>query len=207
MASESLSARLTFLIGGPILFILLVAQGYRQIDAQQKADAAFMQSRDDIRDERAQNDAKVDELYALLEPRMAPLPEKSKPSTPSQKPASAPPKSQPPLPPANGALTVSQSSKISTRPDAPYETEIVIQTTVAFPELKFALQCDQDLVYGNASTGGGVSMMVRSGVLKDRPNVFIYSYGSSVPPFDPAHPLVVDVWSKEPVTCNQAATF
>jgi len=49
--------------------------------------------------------------------------------------------------------------------------------------------------------------MVSGGVLRDHPNVAAYSYGSSVPPFGPANPLVIDVWSKEPVTCNQAATF
>ena len=47
VTSDDLSVQLAFLIGGPILFILLIFQGYRQIDAQQRSDFAFIQSRND----------------------------------------------------------------------------------------------------------------------------------------------------------------
>jgi hypothetical protein len=107
-------------------------------------------------------------------------------------------------------LTVTQSTKISTRADAPVETEVVVQTDRVFPTLKFVMQCDQRLIDAQPTIGGSMSlgqMSVSSGVIREHPNVVVYSYGSSAPPFGPANPLVIDVWSKEPVTCNQVATF
>src|SRR5258708_25199176 len=112
------------------------------------------------------------------------------------------------LPPMKqGVFTISQSSKPSTRADANHETQVVIQTTMKFPTLKFAMQCDKDLIDGHISGPGGVQMSVGWGVVKDHPNIFIYSYGSSIPKFGPANPLIINVWSKEPVVCNQVATF
>jgi hypothetical protein len=120
-------------------------------------------------------------------------------------PATPPPISLPPV--KQGIFTITQSSKPATRADANYETEVVVQTTMEFPSLQFAMECDKNLVDGQVNAPAGVRMAVRWGVLTDHPNIFIYSYGSSVPSFGPANPLVVNVWSKEPVVCNQVATF
>jgi hypothetical protein len=113
-------------------------------------------------------------------------------------------------PPLQAHLSITQTRRISTRTDAPTETEVVVQTDKVFPSLKFVMECDKPLVDAQPTVGGanGVAqMMVSSGIVRDHPNVVVYSYGSSVPPFGPANPLIIYVWSKEPVTCNQAATF
>jgi hypothetical protein len=120
------------------------------------------------------------------------------------------PKKSPTFPPTSAHLSVTQSQKTSTRPDAAVETEIVIQTDVVFPTLKLVMQCDQPLVDAQPTLGGTagmVQMLVSSGIVTDHPNVVVYSYGSSIPPFGPANPVVIDVWSKQTVTCNQVSTF
>jgi hypothetical protein len=107
-------------------------------------------------------------------------------------------------------LSVTQSLKISTRADAPIETAVVVQTDRVFPSLKFVMQCDKPLMDAQPTIGGTngmVQMVVSSGLAQNHPNVVVYSYGSSVPPFGPANPLIIDVWSKEPVMCNHVATF
>jgi hypothetical protein len=137
-------------------------------------------------------------------PTAKPRPKPEQPSTPSSAPPSGP------TPTLQAHLIVTQSQKISTRADAPAETEVVVQTDNTFPSLKFVMQCNKLLVDASATiggTGGTVQMMVSSGVLREHPNVFVYSYGSSTPPFSPSNPLIIDVWSKEPVKCNQVATF
>lgn len=107
-------------------------------------------------------------------------------------------------------LSVTQSRKLSTRTDAPTLTEVVVQTDKVFPSLKFVMQCDKPLVEAQPTIGGAngvIQMMVSSGLAQGHPNIVVYSYGSSVPSFGPANPLIINVWSKEPVTCDQVATF
>ncbi|SRR6266498_429163 len=128
-------------------------------------------------------------------------PKKAMPTTPT------PTKTAPPL---HAHLSITQSPKISTRTDAPVETEVVVQTDIVFPTLKFVMQCDKPLIDAQPTIGGTNSlgqMSVSSGIIRDHPNVVVYSYGSSAPPFGPANPLVIDVWSEEPVTCDQVATI
>jgi hypothetical protein len=212
VASDKPWVRACFLIGGPFLVICVICQGIRQMTAQSASDAAFMNVAQENGKERQRSDAKIDGLYALLLSgrREAPsLPSKSAPTgTPKDSPTKG--TQQPSLPPNSEKLTISQTSKISTRADAPYETEIVIQTTDSFPSLKMLVQCDKPIVDAQPSIGGTMGtaqMMVSYGLLKDHPNVIAYSYGSSVPPFSPANPIVIDAWSKEPMTCKQVATF
>lgn len=117
---------------------------------------------------------------------------------------------QPPPVLSQGHLSLSQSSKVSTRSDAPVETEVVVQTDTTFQSLKFVMQCDGPMIDAQPMIGGaeGFSQMgVSRGIVKDHPNVMVYSYNFSAPPFGPANPLVIDVWSDKPITCNQAATF
>jgi len=137
---------------------------------------------------------------------------KTKLSTPSSKPK---PIGEAPLgngePPNQAHLSVTQSYKTSTRPDAPVETEVVVQTDMVFPSLKFVMQCDKPLIDAQPMIGGGAGaiaqMAVSRGLAQGHPNIVVYSYGSSAPPFGPANPLVIDVWSAEPVKCEQVATF
>jgi hypothetical protein len=216
VTSSRLGVRLCFLIGGPLLVICTIWQGTRQISAQRTSDEGFMHVVQESGKERQRSDAKIDALYALLRPELKetiPIPHGSprppentpKPTPKSETPASP----QQLLPPNNAKVSiVSQTPKTSTRADADYETELVVQTTETFTSLKMAVECDKPLVYGAAYLPrGSVQMMISSGVLTEHPNVFVYSYGSSTPPFSPSDPLIIDVWTKEPVTCNKVATF
>jgi hypothetical protein len=154
-----------------------------------------MSSQDAIRSEREQTDRKIDGLFGLLAIRPSTSPAVVAHGSQAPKPnkqAPAPTPAPGIAPSMQAHLTVSQSPKISTRPDTPNETEVVVQTDKVFSSLKFAMQCDKPLVDANPSVGGGtgsVQMMVGGGVLRDRPNVVVYSYGSSVPP----------IWASKPV--------
>jgi hypothetical protein len=111
-----------------------------------------------------------------------------------------------PAPARYGVLTISQSDQVSTRADAPFEIGVTIQTTVAFPSLNLTFGCDQNLVAVRSSFSYAASM-TRQGILTERPTAYLFSYGSANPEFDPAHPLVFNVWSKEPIKCSQVQTF
>jgi hypothetical protein len=110
--------------------------------------------------------------------------------------------------PQQTRLTISQKPEVSSRQDAPYKTEVVVQTTTEFPSLKMVIQCDKPLLDGSAGVGsGGVIMITSQGVVKDHPNLFLFTYQSAMPPFGPASPIVFNLWSKEPIKCDQVATF
>lgn len=202
LTSTHKAARVTFVVGGVLLFVIVIIQGIRTYHAQAEADQVFMTYMQRISDERTASDRKIDSLFALLLPQTIPPKAERKPHS-----TAIPPTQKHLLPPAELAhLTVSQSRKISTRVDAPTQTEVIIQTDKVFPTLKLVLQCDKPLIEAEP-VGVGIATMVGYGVVKEHPNVVVYSYESAVPPFGPAHPVVINVWSKEPVTCNQVATF
>jgi hypothetical protein len=105
-------------------------------------------------------------------------------------------------------LTVIHKKQSSTREDAPYKTELTILSTVDFPSLKLIVVCDKDLVAGGASIsgwGGGLYGQGISRVVSDHPNIYVFSYTVASPPFGRQYPLVVDLWSKEPVKCQAEA--
>jgi hypothetical protein len=190
--------RACFLIGGPILVLCIIGQGIRQILAQIASDDTYMSIVKENERERQRSDTKIDGLFALLQANT-----KETPTTSDANPKLPSPSL---LPPNNGTLTITQSSKVSTRPDAPYETDVVVQTSTTMPTLKMAIQCDKELVSG-ALNMNVVDIMESSGVLKDHPNIFIYSYSSSMLPFGPSNPVIVDLWSKKPITCNRVASY
>jgi hypothetical protein len=111
--------------------------------------------------------------------------------------------------PANQTkLAISQQPDISSREDAPYKTKVVVQATVDFSSLKMIVQCDKPLVDGSAGlSSGGVTIMTSQGVVKDHTNLFFFTYQSAAPQFGPANPIVFNLWSKEPIKCDQVATF
>lgn len=113
------------------------------------------------------------------------------------------------LPRSNGIVSVvSQIPETSTRADAPYEIQVVIQTSVVWSTLKLAIECNGDLVGGSATmSSGGATMMSLSSLAKGHPNIFIYEYGSAIPPFGPADPLEINLWSEKAVSCSEVTTF
>jgi hypothetical protein len=128
-------------------------------------------------------------------------PGESEPKTIPSEPNPAPP------PPQQARLIVSQKQQVSTREDAPYKTEVTVQATTDFPSLKLIIQCDKPLVdAGGGMTNGGVLMMTSQGLVKDHPNVYLFTYQSAAPQFGPQNPIAINVWSKESVKCG-AATF
>jgi hypothetical protein len=108
--------------------------------------------------------------------------------------------------PGVARFTVTQSEDVSSRSDAPHLTRVVIQTNVEFSHLKLALQCDGPIVEGSGGLNG-VTMMMNKGIANGYPNVFVFTYGSAIPPFGPASPITISLWSKNPIHCGQATTF
>jgi hypothetical protein len=199
VASNSLGVRLCFLIGGPLLVLCTIWQGARQMSAQRTSDEGFMHIVQENNKDRQRSNAKIDSLFALLQPQ-----EKNTPIAPPTKPAKSVPKAV--LPPNNGKLTVTQKLDVSTRDDAPYKTMVTIQSSVEFPSLKMLVQCDKPLV---DATGGpnGMMVMTNQGLVPGHPNVYFLTYQSASPPFSPSNPVMLSMWSKEPVICNQVATY
>jgi hypothetical protein len=110
--------------------------------------------------------------------------------------------------PKLAALRITQKEGISSRPDAPHKTELIVQASIDFPTLKMLIECDSPILDARLHlSSGGVLMMTSQGLVKEHPNLIIFTYGSATPQFGPANPLLVDVWSQEPVTCNQVTTF
>jgi hypothetical protein len=150
-------------------------------------------------------------------------PVKSHPSSPKHPEVDAPiHNSQPTSPtqpeaqnstPHAAVLRVSQSPSPdkSTREDAPVKTRVVVQTDTEFPTLRLAVECDGPLVDGNGSTAGfnGMSsmMMTSQGIVSGHPNIFVLTYQSATPPFGPANPVILNLWSKSPISCAHATTF
>jgi hypothetical protein len=111
-------------------------------------------------------------------------------------------------PPQQERLTVIHKRQPSTREDAPYKTELTIQSMIDFPSLKLVVECDERLVDVDGHVSGwpgGLYGPGPSGILTDHPNVFIFSYTVSMPPFGRQHPIVLDLWSKKPIKCRAAA--
>jgi hypothetical protein len=214
MSTSYPKARAAFVIVGPLLTVLIIAQGVRQLSAQSSADDAYMKLMQQNRDDRHRSDTKIDSLFALLLPKVSPGPVSSLRTkaipTPSIQQQAKPEREVPPPPsaPQQAKLSIAQKPQTSSREDAPYKTEVVVQTTTEFPSLKLLVQCDKPLVEANPHlASGGVLMMTSQGVVRDHPKVFIFTYGSAAPPFGPGNPLIVDVWSKELVRCDQVATY
>jgi hypothetical protein len=110
-----------------------------------------------------------------------------------------------------GKLTISQKPDVSTRQDAPYKTLVFVQSSVDFPSLKMVVQCNKPLVDGSgivvSSSPTSEMTMTSQGIVRDHPNVFILQYVSAQPQFGPGAPLRFAFWSKEPIKCDQVATY
>jgi hypothetical protein len=140
-----------------------------------------------------------------ISPTPVPRTSKEGPKVPSPN-QGPPPTKESLLPPSSEVLSISQVSKVSTRANAPFEIEVVVQKKVAMPTLKMAIECDKPLIDARLLFGG-VRMMTQEGIVKDHPNIFIFSYESATPMFDQSHAVVVDFWAKEFPTCGKVATF
>jgi hypothetical protein len=107
-----------------------------------------------------------------------------------------------------GKFVVTQTSMPTTRPDAPNHLRVVVQTTIDFPSLRFALKCSQPIIDAQGGVGPDRNEMMSRREIdpKDR-TVWTYQYGSSRPSFGPANPLTIDVWSAVPNDCRNASTF
>ena len=127
------------------------------------------------------------------------------PAAPSPHPHPRVQHNTPPASTTSAELTVTQSPDVSSNADAPYKTRVVVQTTKEFPSLRLALECDGPILRGY----GGVSvMMVTSqGVVNGHPNIYVITYQAAMPPFGPANPMQISLWSKQPLICAKASTF
>jgi hypothetical protein len=141
--------------------------------------------------------------YTSGQPSVAKLPAATPAPQETQQPSQPPPQ-----PGEHGVLTLTQTNQVSTRPDAPNHIRVVVQTTVSMPSLKLLVKCSGPLVEATPYTSaGGMLVMTGGGVVPADRTLIAYQYQSATPPFSPANPVIIDVWSEQPVTCAEARTF
>jgi len=118
-----------------------------------------------------------------------------------------------PTPPANdnpppihvAHLTLTQKPDVSTRADAPYKANLVIQSDIEMTTVRLVITCDGDLV---AASGGFSGMsMGGSGLLRGHPNMAGMQYSGITPPFGPSSPGTMTIWAKSRVTCSDIQSF
>jgi hypothetical protein len=115
------------------------------------------------------------------------------------------PPQQAPNNPITTQLIVTQSLDISDRPETPYKTRVVVQSTVEFSSLRLAIECDGPIAQG--SGGNGAMFMTNQGIVDGHPNIYVLTYQSATPPLGPANPLPFIFCSKGPINCTHASTF
>jgi len=192
---------------GTLCFGATIWLGVRSDRENNDKNNAILATENELKVQQGRSDEKLDRLFGLLS---------VKPIEARKGPISGT-KVSSPNPPTGLSATfmditfgISQSAKISVRRDAPNQTEVVVTSSAQMPNLKMALECDKELI--DASPHFDRASMVVSGqwgVLRDHPNIFIYTYlaSGSTPPFGPGHPLTIDVWSKQPVNCEKLEVF
>jgi hypothetical protein len=108
---------------------------------------------------------------------------------------------------AASPLTVVRLEKVSTDPDAPHEIQLVIATTKNLPDLNsVVVHCDGDLAAWSWTSPDQNTIKNSISGHNFQFNFSSLHYGLT-PRFDPAHPLVFLVWSKQSITCTKVETF
>lgn len=123
----------------------------------------------------------------------------TRPISPKQLPA--------PKPKGDAKFSVSQKTLTTTRTDAPNHIRVVVQTTDEFPSLKFILKCTQPIVEAGGGVRANLFTNQGSGINPNDKRFWMFTYGSSFPPFGPDNPMVIDVWSASPNECREASTY
>jgi hypothetical protein len=203
VASEKNWVRIFFLVLGPILLVVVIWQGIRQINSQSTADSAYLNLDRTLRDERRLSDMKVDSLFALLQGKVI-IPQ---PPKPRPKPDNKPPAKQA----AQNLNTtdsvswvkVSHEDRVSTRADAPFAQELIIQVSNQTSPVRAVITCNEEVIDGDA-IGVGAIVNYRKGVMSSNPKVFVLAY--QFPPLSPRQPLSIEIWTKQKATC-QAQLF
>ena len=108
--------------------------------------------------------------------------------------------------PAVAQLFISQKTDVSDMADAPYKIDVFVQSTVEFPSLRLAIQCDGPITKGDGGATG-MFIMSNSGIAVGHPDVFVFTYKSAMPPFGPSNPLTFRFWSAQPLNCTKVTTF
>ncbi|MGB7549228.1 MAG: hypothetical protein WBM14_15925 [Terracidiphilus sp.] len=126
-----------------------------------------------------------------------------KPSEQPTTPIALPPTAEPA--PMVAHFSVTQNQEVSSRADAPYKIRVVVQTNMDLSALRLAVQCDSPIVVAQA---GNTGMFIGGhGIVNGHPNVYVINYRSITPPFGPANPIILYMWSANPIRCNEISTF
>lgn len=192
-------ARAGFIIAGMILTVLVIVQGIRQINSQSASDNSLMTMQQRIREERHLSDAKIDGLFALLKPQPLGTGAMPNPVKPRVAPRPSQPEEQTGVTASASWVRVSHQDRPSTRADAPFAQELIVQVSKEVSPVRLAITCDQNIVDGKHLNGGAFTMY-SIGVLTDNPRVFVLGY--QTPPLTPAAPLDIEIWTKEKAKCE-----
>jgi hypothetical protein len=134
------------------------------------------------------------------------------PQNPGAPAATIPPKTRLLAKPARSPaspLTITSEDRVSAETDSPYEIQLVLATTKELPGLSsLVLYFD-----GNITAWSWTSpdRNTRKTTDVNAPNNFTFPFADLkyglAPRFDPAHPLVFLVWSKQRIVCTKVDTF
>jgi hypothetical protein len=194
-----------FWVPGVLCFVATVYLAVRTDRDNTDKNNAIMSSQKELQQQQQKSDQKIDIIFNLLQPSLSATHQKFQPMV---KPVAAPNPSdhQGGLPQVNPATTaeaswvrVSRTERVSTRADAPYATELVVQTSKEISPVRMIVQCDQDIVAGQ-HLNGGAFMMYSVGVAQGNPKAFILRY--DFPSFTPSSPIDIELWSRSPSKCD-----
>jgi hypothetical protein len=149
--------------------------------------------------EKQPQPANLPKSLGLPKGHMTPKKPSEQPSTPVVPAPIATP------PPQVAQFSVTQNQEVSSRTDAPYKIRVVVQANMDLSTLRMAVQCDGPIV---AVHGGNTGIFLGGkGIVNGHPNVYVINYQSITPPFGPANPIILYMWSANPIRCNEVSTF
>lgn len=109
------------------------------------------------------------------------------------------PSPQPSVPPAPTVehIQITQRAAVSNTPDAPYGWQVIMQANDTIQPVAFRVDCDAPIQTANQFIAGqSAYMSVAESYSADRKS---YTFSFQYPPLTPMAPLVVTVYSKQPI--------
>jgi hypothetical protein len=199
--------KVAFWLAAVLICALIGWQTERSVKSQESLQSQLKNLKPPTADENAAAVVKLEkeqqQTSALSHAPDIPRPRHEGPAPKPANPQTSPAKPSPA--PDVAHLTVTQTSEISDRPETPYRIRVIVQSSIDFPSLRLAVECDGPITDG--SGGSGMMMMTSQGIVSGHPNVYVLTYQTSTPPFGPANPFPFTFYSKEPIKCTRASIF
>ena len=93
--------------------------------------------------------------------------------------------------------------------NAQLETDFIAESETTIPTgLLFNLDCNHELVSGLGTTNGDAEYLENAEFKVDSNDAkrFFYRFSKRNPPVGPEHPVVIQLWSNDPVYCKKTVT-